>query len=88
VGRLHTIVGNPFSGLAPGTTRSEELIAYVAREHARGRTVRDVLADAYLAGKVTPRQRDLLLDEPLLIRALIRDYEARGRLAGEPPPAA
>jgi hypothetical protein len=85
--RLRVIAGNPFSGLAPRTTRSDELIAYVAREHARGRCLRDVLDDPYLTGRATPHQRDLLLDEPLLIRALIRDYVAR-QPGGAPPPAA
>src|SRR5262249_16876421 len=61
---------NPFGSLF-GPSRSEDFLAhYVLREHARGRSLTEILDDNYVQNRSTPAQRARLLDRPEVVAAL------------------
>lgn len=66
--------GNLFLALSPRSTRGERLVAYIVRQHARGRSYEQIVGDTYVVHLTTPRQRELLLEEPALLHALVEDY--------------
>lgn len=68
--RLGSLARNPFAFLFARSSAEERVAAYVIREHQRGRTLDDVLADRYVQNRLTPRQQLRLLDRPELIRTL------------------
>lgn len=62
----------PFHLLGP--RQSEELAAeHVIREHHRGRTLADILADPYITNRCSPAEIARLLDHPEIIRAVGED---------------
>jgi hypothetical protein len=68
--RLGAFVRNPFSFLFARTSQEDRLAAYVIREHARGRSLDEVLDDPYVRNRATPPQVARLLDRPDVIHAL------------------
>jgi hypothetical protein len=68
--RLGAFVRNPFSFLFARTSQEDRLAAYVIREHARGRSLDEVLDDPYVRNRATPAQVARLLDRPDVIHAL------------------
>ena len=48
----------------------ERVVAYVIREHGRGRALSEILEDRYVQNRLTPQQRLRMLDRPELIQAL------------------
>jgi len=70
VGRLSQILRNPFASLFSRSDQVDRLSAYVIREHARGRPLAEILEDPYIRNRSTPEQRQRLLDNPDVIRAL------------------
>jgi hypothetical protein len=80
---------NPFSFLFPPSRREHFLAEYLIREHERGRSLEDVLADAYVVNRSTPEQRARVLERPEIVEA-IGDHTLdamRRSLAGEGTPA-
>ena len=61
---------NPFTGLFTASRREQHLTLYILREVRRGRSLSDVLADAYVVNRATEEQRKRLLDRPELIEAI------------------
>jgi hypothetical protein len=61
---------NPFAHLFSSTRSEQYLARYVLREHASGRAVEDVLADAYVRNRSTREQRSRLLERPEVVAAL------------------
>jgi hypothetical protein len=70
MGRLSDLFRNPFSFVFSRSSQEERLAAYVIREHARGRSLEEILDDRYLINRTTPSQRARLLDRPEVIRAI------------------
>jgi hypothetical protein len=68
--RIGAFVRNPFSFLFARSSQEDRLAAYVIREHARGRSLNEVLEDPYVRNRVTPQQVARLLDRPDVIHAL------------------
>lgn len=58
---------NPLAFLFAGSRREQFLARYVLRERARGRPLKDVLADPYIRNRSTPEQRARLLEDPELV---------------------
>jgi hypothetical protein len=59
-----------FSFLFQRTTKEERVADYVVREHARGRTLDEILEDHYVVNRLPlPQQRARLLDRPEIIHA-------------------
>ncbi|MCW2977002.1 MAG: hypothetical protein JWM06_2283 [Actinomycetia bacterium] len=48
----------------------EQVVAYLIREHARGRKVSEILEDRYVQNRLTPQQQARLLERPEVIHAL------------------
>ena len=82
--KLAGFLRNPFSFLFAKTSMEEQVIAYLTREHARGRRVSEILQDRYIQNRLTPQQQARLLERPEVIHALgEQDVEtARQLLAG------
>ena len=61
----------------------DRLSAYLIREHERGRPIAEILEDPYIRNRSTPQERERLLDDPDVIRALGDDAvtQARDRMA-------
>ena len=70
---LRDLFQNPFSFLFARSRNEDRLIAYVLREHDRGRALTEILEDPYVRNRTTPHERDRLLDNPDVIRALGQD---------------
>jgi hypothetical protein len=68
---------NPFSFLFARSASEDRLAAYVIREHARGRTLAEILEDPYVRNRATEQQRARLLERPDVIRAVGADTAAR-----------
>jgi hypothetical protein len=61
---------NPFSFLFARSRNEERLVAYVIREHQRGRSLTEILDDPYVRNRTSEQERARLLDNPELIRAI------------------
>ena len=61
---------NLFSFMSSSTRREQYLVRYVLREHARGRSVDDILADPYVRNRSTAEERARLLERPEVVAAL------------------
>jgi hypothetical protein len=68
--RLGTVIRNPFSFLFTRPTAEEQVVAYLTREHRRGRAVSDIFTDRYVVNRLSPEQQRRLLDRPELVRVL------------------
>jgi hypothetical protein len=53
-----------------GISKEDALAAYIVREHRQGRSLEDILDDAYLKNRSTDEQRLRLLERPEVIRAV------------------
>jgi hypothetical protein len=79
--RLASVLRNPFSFLFTRSTAEEQVVAYLTREHRRGRNVADILTDRYVVNRLTPEQQLRLLDRPDLIHVLGEHDVAQAREA-------
>jgi hypothetical protein len=68
--RLASLLRSPFSFLFARSSMEERVVAYVIREHGRGRTLGEILEDRYVQNRLSPQQRLRMLDRPELIQAL------------------
>jgi hypothetical protein len=79
VGRLADFLRAPFSFLSGGAKADDRVVAYVLREHGRGRQLSEILQDPFIRNRMTPQQADRLLDSPEIIRAVGDDAVAGAR---------
>jgi hypothetical protein len=70
MGRLSKFFRNPFASLFTGSSRQDQLAAYVIREHGLGRSIEDILDDPYLKNRASEEQRQRLLERPDVIHAV------------------
>ena len=68
--RIASFLRNPFSFLFTRSSAEEQVVAYLTREHRRGRTLADILQDRYVMNRLTPEQQSRLLDRPEVVHAL------------------
>jgi hypothetical protein len=68
--RLAELFRNPFSFLFTRSSAEEQVVAYLTREHRRGRNVAEILQDRYVQNRLTPQQQARLLDRPEVVRTL------------------
>ena len=82
--RLRSLLGNPFSFLVSRSSTEDRVAAYVLREHARGRSLGEILQDRYVQNRLTAQQQGRLLDRPEIVHALgdTTIEEARRELQG------
>ena len=75
--RLSSVIRNPFSFLFARPSAEEQVVAYLTREHRRGRAVADIFTDRYVQNRLSRDQQLRLLERPDLIHVLgEQDIEA------------
>lgn len=79
MGWFSNLIRAPFSFFGARSSKEERLTAYLLREHARGRSIAEILEDPYLRNRSTPQERNRLLDRPEVIHALGEDVVAAVR---------
>ena len=79
MGRLSDFLRNPFTFLFTRHTAEDRIIAYVLREHQRGRSLAEILDDPYVRNRCTPQERERILDRPEVIRAVGDDVAASAK---------
>jgi hypothetical protein len=73
------LLGSPFALFHPGPAQEERLVAYVVREHRRGRHLGEILDDPYVRRHCSDGSRRRLIDNPALIRRLVDDIRVELR---------
>jgi hypothetical protein len=68
--RLASFLRNPFSFLFTRSSAEEQVVAYITREHRRGRRLSEILEDRYVQNRLTPQQQSRLLDRPDMVHTL------------------
>jgi hypothetical protein len=64
---------NLYSWLFQRGSGEEHVARYVIREHDRGRSLEEILADKYVQNRLSPDQQKRLLDRPEIIEAISGD---------------
>jgi hypothetical protein len=70
---LSSLLRSPFSFLFARSSQEERVGSYVIREHERGRSLPEILEDAYVKNRLTPEQTKRLLDRPEVVQAIGRE---------------
>jgi hypothetical protein len=83
--KLSSVLRNPFSFLFARSSQEDRVAGYVIREHERGRDLDEIIEDPYVRNRLTPQQRQRLLDRPDIIRAVGDDVVESTRRAIETP---
>ena len=68
--RLATLFRNPFSFLFARSSAEEQVVAYLTREHRRGRALAEILQDRYVQNRLSAQQQARLLDRPDVVKTL------------------
>jgi len=68
--RLASVLRNPFSFLFARSSAEEQVVAYITREHRRGRRLSEILQDRYVQNRLTTQQQSRLLDRADMVRTL------------------
>ena len=68
--KLGSALRNPFSFLFTRSSAEEQVVAYLTREHRRGRSVADIFTDRYVTNRLSRDQQSRLLERPDLIHVL------------------
>ena len=68
--RLGSYLKSPFSFLFTRSSAEEQVVAYITREHRRGRRLAEILEDRYVQNRLTPQQQARLLDRADVVHAL------------------
>jgi hypothetical protein len=76
MGWFSNLIRSPFSFFGARSSKEERIAAYVLREHARGRSLTEILEDPYVRNRTTPFERARLLDNPEIVHALGEDAVA------------
>jgi hypothetical protein len=78
---LGSVLGNLFSFFGVRTTKDDQVMAYILREHARGRRISEILEDRYVQNRLSPEQQARLLERPDVVHALgAQDIDAAREL--------
>jgi hypothetical protein len=73
VARASDILKSPFAFLFQRPQKEELVAEYVVREHHSGRTLNDILEDAYVTNRLNKDEVGRVLDRPEVIHALGED---------------
>ncbi len=79
MGRVSDILRTPFGFLTSRSQKEEIVAEYVIREHHSGRTLAEILKDAYITNRLRPEQVKRLLDRPDILHAIGEDMIAAHR---------
>ena len=67
---LSDLLRKPLSFFGTRSSTQDRVAAYLVREHERGRSVDEILADPYVTNRCSDEQKSRLLERPEVIRAL------------------
>ena len=81
--RAGDILRSPFAFLFPRSRKEEVCAEHLIREHHRGRSLDDILQDAYITNRLSPEQAKRLLDRPDVLHAFGDDLVAQHRAAAD-----
>jgi hypothetical protein len=76
VERLTAFLRNPFSFLFASKSSEDRIAVYIVREHKRGRSLDDILADPYVKNRCSDREIGRVLERPEVVHALGDDIAA------------
>jgi hypothetical protein len=79
--RAADILRSPFSFLFTRSRKEEVVAEYVIREHHQGRTLAEILEDAYVTNRLSPAQAERLLDRADVLNAVGADMVTAHRAA-------
>ena len=82
--KLTSALKSPFSFLFPGSAKEDRVATYVIREHAKGRSLNEILEDHYVDNRLTPQQKARLLDRSDIVQAIGADTVAATRSSVAP----
>ena len=68
--RLATLLRNPFGFLFTRSSAEDQVVAYITREHRRGRALGEIMQDRYVQNRLSPQQQARLLDRPDVVKTL------------------
>ena len=71
--RIPDILRSPFSFLFTRPQKEELVAEYIIREHRDGRSLDDILQDAYVKNRCTPENIGRLLERPEVVHVLGQD---------------
>jgi len=77
------ILRSPFSFLFPRSRKEEVCAEHLIREHHRGRSLDDIMQDAYITNRLSPEHAKRLLDRPDVLHAFGEDIVSQHRTAAE-----
>ena len=79
--KVRDIVRAPF-GFLFARSRKEDLVAeHVIREHRRGRSLDEILNDAYVTNRLTQDKAERVLERPEVIKSIGEDLIAAHKAA-------
>jgi hypothetical protein len=67
---MASFVRNPFGFLFTRSSAEEQVVAYLTREHRRGRALAEIMQDRYVQNRLSAQQQARLLDRPDVVRTL------------------
>jgi hypothetical protein len=70
VGSIGRFFRGVFSFVGHHSTQEERVAAYLIREHDRGRSVSDILDDAYVRNRCSASEIARVLDRPDVLKAI------------------
>jgi hypothetical protein len=73
----------PLSFLFPHSRKEEVCAEHLIREHHRGRSLDEIMKDAYITNRLSPEQAKRLLDRPDVLHAFGEDIVSQHRTAAE-----
>jgi hypothetical protein len=76
VARIADILRSPFAFLFTRPQKEELVAEYIVREHRRGRSLNEIVQDAYVQNRCTPEQVRRVLERPELVHAIGDDIVA------------
>jgi hypothetical protein len=87
VAKALDILRSPFAFLFTSSKKEELVAEHLIREHHHGRSLEEIVKDAYVTNRLSPDQVSRVLARPEVLHAFGDDV-ASGRLPGVPAPAA
>jgi hypothetical protein len=79
--RATDILRTPFAFLFARSRKEDVVAEYLIREHHQGRTLAEILNDAYVTNRLSPAQVQRLLDRTDVLQAVGDDMVAAHRAA-------
>jgi hypothetical protein len=79
VGSIGRSLRSVFSFLGTRSTQEERVAAYLIREHDRGRSVDDILADPYVRNRCSAAEIARVLERPDVLKSIGDDMAEAAR---------